>query len=89
MVANFRRRVYDLKRCKALPIFEQVYVRRTQEYLAYCKDDELKIAEKARFRRFVLFQYSIPPFSILCQAVFGIIGRFWSKLNIEGDAFGE
>ncbi len=34
-------------------------MRRTQEYLAYCKDDELKIAGKAHFRRFVLFQYSM------------------------------
>ncbi len=29
------------------------------EYLQYYEDDELKIAEKARFRRFSLFQSSI------------------------------
>ncbi len=45
----------DLKWRKATPIFEQVFVRRTQIYLPYFKDDELKIAEKAHFRRFVLF----------------------------------
>ncbi len=27
--------------------------------MLYFKNDELKIAEKAHFRRFVLFQYSI------------------------------
>ncbi len=41
----------------------------------YVNDDEYKSVEKPRFRRFVLFQYSIAPQRVLFRADFDEAGR--------------